>query len=224
MAPVPIFGEHLLYDSIDHAINAGKGPSNVADSSSGWGDWSWGQAYSDWSPPEPRLFEDASIRELSQWEKFTESLFAADSWFGSWPSDKDTFMKAGSLAEFEDTGDGVVGDMPNLIIPQDEWWDLPRPKIPMSLDYQKPSSPVTTGRLEVPVNITTAQDVPLLPTRPTHIWPSEMIIPPTQYDPKRMVQEYGDKDWFLTKRWGMKVHEVYYIHHAATLLTSFCSH
>lgn len=202
MAPVPIFGEHLLYDSIDHAINADKGSLNVADRSSGWSDWPRGQAHSDWSPPEPQLFEDASIRELSQWEKFTESLFAADSWFGSWPSDRDTFMNPGSLAEFENTGDGVVGDMPNLIITQDEWWDLPNN--PMSLDYQKSSSPVTTGRLGAPVNITAAQDVPLLPTRPTHVRLSEMIIPPTQYDPKRMVREHGDKDWFLTKRWGMK--------------------
>lgn len=202
MAPVPIFGEHLLYDTIDRAINADKGLT-LKDTTSGWGDE---QAYSNWSPPEPRLFEDASIRELSQWGKFIESLFAADSWF-DWPSVEDTSIRAGSLAEFEGIGDGdeFVGDTPNLSIPQDEWWDLPRasgPKIPMPLDYQKSSSPMMTGRLEVPIN-TTAQGVPRIPTRPksstytTHdfgIWPPETTAPQTQYD----------KDWFLTKRLGMR--------------------
>lgn len=201
MAPVPISGEHLLYDTIDRAINADKGLT-LKDTTSGWG---CEQPYYNWSPPEPRLFEDASTREPSQWEKFIESLLVADSWF-DWSSNEDTSIRVGSLAEFEGTGDGVVGDIPNLSISRDEWWDLPRdsgPKIPMPLGYQKSSSSVMTGRLEAPINTTTAQGVPRIPTRPksstytTHdfgIWPPEMTVSPTQYD----------KDWFLTKRGGMR--------------------
>ncbi|KAL0638397.1 hypothetical protein Q9L58_002540 [Maublancomyces gigas] len=227
MAPVPISGGQLLYDTIDHAINAGKEslpPNDVVSGRGGRGGRVWRHlehAYSDWSPPEPRLFEDANTHEVDEWAKFIESLFPVDSWFegDSWPSDEDTFTRGGSLAEFEDTGDGVFGDTPNLPIPQGDWWDLPRasePKNPMPLDYQKSSSSVITGRPEVPIDITTARDdiiVPRLRTRPkpstytTHdfsIWPREMIVPPTQHDPKRVVREYSDGDWFLTKRWGTK--------------------
>lgn len=227
MAPVPISGGHLLYDSIDHAINAGKEsltPKDITSGRGGRGGWVWGhlaKAYSDWSPPEPRLFEDANIHEVSEWVKLIESLFAVDSWVegDSWPSDEDTSIKTGFLAEFENTGDGVISDTPNPAIPQDDWWDLPRasePKNPMPLGYQKSSSSVMTGRPKVPIDITTTQDgiiAPRLRTRPesstytTHdfgIWPRETIVTPTQYDPKRVVREYNDWDWFLTKRWGTK--------------------
>lgn len=155
MAPVPVFEGHLLYASIDRAINASKGLLAPKDTESGWGGWVWGslaRVYADWSPPEPQLFEEGNINEVGGWGQSTESLSAVDSWFGgdSWPSDEDTFTKTGPLVEFEDIGDGVVGDTSNPV-PQVDWWDLPkasRPKNRMPLDYQKPSS--VTGRPEVP--------------------------------------------------------------------------
>lgn len=238
MAPIPIFGEHLLHGSVDHAVNGVKELLNLKDTASGWGGWVWDhltQAYSNRASPEPQLFEDANIHEIDEWAKSTESLSTVDtlstedSWFegDSWPSE-DTFTSAESLVEFEDTGDGIVDDTPNLATPQAEWWDLPRggrPKNPMPQYYQKSSSSVMTGPPEVMVDIRTARDnsviVPHLRTRPDPttyttydfgIWPWGTIVPPAQNDPKRVVQGYDEEDWFLTKRWGKKnIHEIYYM-------------
>lgn len=233
MAPIPIFGEHLLHTVIGHATNTSKELLNLKDTASDWGGWVWhrlARAYSDWNTPEPQPFDRAGLYEGNEWTGSTESLRTIDSWFegDSWTTD-DTFSETESpvLGEFED---GVAHDPSYSVTPQAEWWESPKvtnPENPMPLGYEKSSFVRMTEPREVPIDITRARDRVIAQNMPrphpstytTHdfgVWPWGTIIPLAEEHefPKEVVQEYNDpKNWFLRlgheRRWGMKsIHEV----------------